>query len=633
MTGKPAAKRTEISLALLLSAVILAIYFPVLHYDFLFFDDDAYVTDNTFIRDGLSLGFLRWAFSADYLGIWHPVTWISHAIDYRLFGDWPGGHHIVSAGLHLLNSVLLLGLLKRLTGRVGPSAFVAALFALHPLHVESVAWISERKDVLSATFLFLTIWTYAHYREKKTLAAYLWVVSCFALGLMAKPMLVTVPALLLLLDFWPLKHITHAKAIPRAVVEKLPLFALSAACAAITLRVQATGGALKTFDLFPLSDRIANALWATCAYLGKTVWPHDLAVFYPFVPGNVTVAMALFAAALLLGITGWVLYERARKPYLLVGWLWYLVTLLPVIGIVQVGAQSMADRYTYIPLIGIFIAFAWFVDDGMRTSQRRTRAAATVACALLVALAYVSSVQLDYWRNTRTLFAHSMQVTGPNPIAHAQLGYAFSAEERFDDAIAHFETVVVFQPDSAQARNDLAGAYAANGQWPEAAFQFEAACALAPDNPNVFVNLARVQAQQGNLDAAIDSVRQALNVDTEHLDATVLLAGFYTQQGNFEMAQQAYRDAIRLAPEMVALYVNLGNLLARAGQLEDATDEYERALALEPDHLGCLFNLGNARFQLGRYDEAKDVLQRAVTLDPDFAPARDLLRRIEEQSH
>ena len=606
MTGKPTAKHTEFYLALLLSAVILAIYFPVLHYDFLFFDDDAYVTDNTFIRDGLTLHFLRWAFTADYLGIWHPVTWISHAIDYGLFGDWPGGHHFMSAGLHLLNSVLLLWVLKRLTHRVMPSAFVAALFALHPLHVESVAWISERKDVLSASFLLLTIWAYIRYREKKTVAAYLWVASFFALGLMAKPMLVTVPALLLLLDFWPLKHITHAKAIPRAVVEKLPLFALSAACAAITLRVQATGGALKTLDLFPLSDRIANALWATCAYLGKTVWPRDLAVFYPFVPGNVSVTMALFAAALLLGVTGWTLYERARRPYLLVGWLWYLGTLLPVIGIVQVGAQSMADRYTYIPLIGIFIAFAWFVDDGMRRSQRRTQAAATVACALLVALAYLSSVQLDHWRNTRTLFAHAIQVTGPNPIAHAQLGYAFSAEERFDDAIAHFEAVVALQPESARARNDLAGAYAANGQMPEAAFQFEAACTLAPDNPNVFVNLARIQAQQGNLDAAIRTLRQALEIDTEHLDATVLLAG---------------------------LYVNLGNVLARAGQLEDATHEYERALALEPDHLGCLFNLGNARYQLGRYDEAKDVLQQAVTLDPGFAPARDLLRRIEEQSH
>ncbi|MCY2989851.1 MAG: hypothetical protein NTY19_18560, partial [Planctomycetota bacterium] len=432
-------KQNGLACALLVVTVLCA-YWPVGRHEFVNFDDPQYLVDNPQVRQGLTWGGIRWAFTTGHAANWHPVTWLSHMIDCQLVGLQAGWHHVIGMLFHIANSVLLYLVFQRMTGAIWRSFMVAALFALHPLHVESVAWAAERKDVLSALFWILSLAAYVRYTAAPSWRSYGVVMVCFALGLMAKPMLVTLPCVLLLLDYWPLGRwsfeANRRVRLRLLIVEKLPLLALSAASCLVTMIVQSRGGAVGSVTAFPVTVRLANAVVAYVAYLGKLIWPTRLAVFYPY--HAIATWQWMSAAAVLAGITAVAIITRRRWPYLLVGWLWYLGTLVPVIGVIQVGRQSMADRYTYLPLVGVFVMLVWWITElsaRSRWSQSLLRVAAGTAIIVCLALSFLQVVR---WRNSVTLFEHCLRVTGNNALAHTSLGADLRRRGWLDEAMTHY---------------------------------------------------------------------------------------------------------------------------------------------------------------------------------------------------
>ncbi|MDO8587792.1 MAG: tetratricopeptide repeat protein [Armatimonadota bacterium] len=495
-----------------IAALTLLSYWQIRGHGFVDFDDPEYVTENRNIRAGLTAKSVIWAFSATRAGNWHPLTWLSHMLDYRIFELNPGGHHTTSLIIHTLNAVLLFLLLSRITGFVWRSGFVAALFAIHPLHVESVAWISERKDVLSALFLILTIWAYSSYAEKPGLRRYLLVVLFFVLGLMAKPMLVTLPFALLLLDYWPLGRTRSVSARSgfRALVvlvrEKIPLFAIAAASCAVTLVAQRGGEAVATFQELSIGVRLANAVSAYTWYLYRTLLPVRLAVLYPHPGPTLPVWRVLGSALFMVLATVAVLRCAARRPYLAVGWLWYVVTLIPVIGIIQVGSQSMADRYSYLPLIGIFIMIAWGIPELLRRGGTSREAAVSTprpfvlqpagklitAAALLgiLLLSVVTYVQAGYWHNTISLFERAARVTSGNARAYFLLAKAYQETGDRGRSIACYRQAIQAYPDYAEAHNNLGNALALRGDINEAVSHYRRALRIRPNYGRAHGNLA-----------------------------------------------------------------------------------------------------------------------------------------------
>ncbi|HWR98000.1 MAG TPA: tetratricopeptide repeat protein [Candidatus Methanoperedens sp.] len=446
---------------LLLLALTAAVYSPVTGFDFVNFDDDRYVTRNEAVRGGLSARGVSWALTDLGSGNWHPLTWLSHLTDVELFGLDAGGHHAVSLLLHLANTALLFAALRALTGAPWPSAAAAALFALHPLHVESVAWVSERKDVLSALFWMLGLLAYARYARRPSPARYAWVAAALALGLAAKAMLVTLPLVLLLLDWWPLGRLRAAGSGPGApspaaaaralFLEKIPLLLLSGLAGAITLAAQRGVPLLVPLEVRETAARVSNALWGYLWYLGKTLWPSSLAVYYPFPAGGPPLGKTVLAALVLAAVTLLVLRGRRSRPALAVGWLWFLVVLAPVIGLIQAGNQAVADRYTYLPLIGLFLAAAWGVGDPRRrwpAPRAVTAALSAVTLAAVAALALASSLQVRHWRNSRTLFERAVEVTPAHPVTLNNLANALTAEGRDEEAIALYRRALLIRPDA-----------------------------------------------------------------------------------------------------------------------------------------------------------------------------------------
>jgi len=460
--------RNQYLVILLLLGVTFGAFYRVLGGEFLRYDDDVYITLNPFVKAGLSRVGLIWAFATGYNANWHPLTWVSHMLDVEVFGMNAGGHHLTNLILHLANTMLLFLVLRRMTGFVWRSAFVAALFGVHPLHVESVAWIAERKDVLSTLFWLLTIWAYARYAENPTWTRYLPVVLFFGLGLMAKPMLVTLPFVLLLLDYWPLNRLSFGGKGERTVpvydlfLEKVPLFAMTALSCLITFRAQQMGGAVGLLEKLPFAVRAGNALVAYTTYIGKMFWPKNLAVFYPHPGADLPVWQAVVAGLALVSITILVIRAGKPRPYLSVGWLWYLGTLVPVIGLVQVGAQAMADRYTYVPMIGLFIMLAWGLPG--LGGKRLAVPATLVVCALIA----VTWRQVGYWRDSISLFRHAISVTEKNAVMHANLGLALRDRGRTDEAIREYREAIRIDPEFAQAHNNLAVALYFKGDYAEA---------------------------------------------------------------------------------------------------------------------------------------------------------------------
>jgi len=625
---KPAAKtppRADFWICLLLVAAVFVVYAQSRQFAFVNYDDPDYVTNNAHVRQGITADGIAWAFTSTQDANWFPVTRLSHMLDVQLFGMESGGHHLVSVLVHAAASVLLFLFLAAATGARGPSAFVAFIFALHPLHVESVAWVAERKDVLCAFFWFLALWAYV--RGMRAL-----VIVAFVLGLMSKPMIVTLPFTLLLVDVWPLKRGLRVK-------EKLPLFALAAAGAAATYLVQKAGGAVKPSAVFGLG----NALVSYVVYIGKTLWPTGLAAFYPY-PAKLAWWLVALAAAALAAISWAVVRFRQRCPYLATGWFWFLITLLPVIGIVRAGEQARADRYMYVPMVGLAVMVAWGGAELMQKWPRLRAAAAAAACA---ACAGVAWAQAGYWQNGETLFAHALEVTSGNYIAEENLGsYLIDQPGRLAEAVPHLERAVALRPESGQARSDLGIALAGTpGRLDDAIAEFQAAIRLRPDSAVPHINLANALAQGNRLKEAAAEYEAALRIQPdaagarEHLArvnaemhyraGTLLARGGHPREAaaEFETTLQldpAYGEApINLRTAVARMHYHEGITLASEGRAGEAAAEFEAALRFDPSYAEAHNNLGVLLSRMpGRKDEAIAQFQEALRIRPDYAEAR-----------
>jgi protein O-mannosyl-transferase len=552
-------KRPALWISVLLAAAVFSVYGQVHRYDFVNFDDTDYVTQNAHIQKGITSDSTAWAFSTFYASNWHPVTWLSHMLDYRLFGPNPGPHHLINLLFHLFNTLLLFLVLRQMTGALWQSGFVAALFALHPLHVESVAWISERKDLLCAFFFILALWGYNRYVRHPSGRRYLLVMLLFALALMSKPMAVTLPFVLLLLDFWPLNRIglgrpsvknapTLSTALYYRIREKIPLFLLSAASSIVTFYAQAHGGAVKSLDFIPMSARMANALVAYAGYIVKMIYPFGLAFLYPFpetIPGwKVAGACLLLALIFALAIR-----NRNRRPYLIVGWLWFLGMLVPVIGIVQVGMQSMADRYSYLPLIGLFIMIAWGVPEIAAKWRRKKTWLAVSAALVLVILAAVAWRQTGYWKNSITLFAHALKVTRNNAAAHYNLGNALAMQGNADQAAGHYREALRIKPGFADAHTNLGNVLGMQGKTDAAIAQYQRALEIEPDYEGARYNLALALDRKGRIDEAVEAYQRVLKANPDHAEAHCKLGIALYKTGDREGAVSAFQNALRINPE------------------------------------------------------------------------------------
>jgi Flp pilus assembly protein TadD len=570
-----------------LAVLTVTVYAPVRRHAFINFDDPQYVSQNAHVTSGLTVDNVRWAFTAGYAGNWHPVTWISHMLDVHWFGLDPGAHHVMNVALHVTSTLLLLWVLWRMTGAAWPSVTVAALFALHPLHVESVAWIAERKDVLSGLFWMLTLAAYVSFVEDRRLWRYAIVVGCYALALMSKPMVVTLPFVLLLLDVWPLRRFNR-----NAVLEKLPLIALSLAVSVITFMVQREAGAVKALDVLPVTYRVENAIVAYGRYVLMTVWPSGLAPIYPY---RTSIPMLEVAASVttVLGITIVAVRQARVRPYLLVGWLMFVGMLVPVIGLVQAGSQPFADRYTYLPSIGLFIMIVWASADlAARWVRSPTVVLAVIASTAVITCAWLARTQVGYWTDSVTLWRHAVNVTRGNYRAHSNLGQALYTAGRNDDAMIEYRNALAVKPDFAEAANYLGMSLQDRGDIDGAIAQFRVALDALPSFPTAHNNLGLALATEGR----------------------------------FEEAAAEFQEAARLNPQLTAARTNLGIALVRLERFDEAVAAFGDALTLEPDSAQARMNLATARrdraaarLDAGRTDDALTDLRAAVETLPNDA--------------
>jgi Flp pilus assembly protein TadD len=598
-------------ISLLLLLVTVLVYLPVGFHDFINFDDPGYVSENPIVQNGLTWAGLKWAFVGWHDGNWHPLTWLSHELDCQLFGLNAGAHHWVNMLFHAANAVLLFQLWRRLTHACWPSACLAALFAWHPVHVESVAWVAERKDVLSTFFGLWSLWFYARYaqgrepgREKtgpgnppatsaETQKFYWLAWGFLALGLLSKPMLVTWPFVLLLLDYWPLGRLQPGRwwALVR---EKIPFFALVVGSSVATFLIQRHGGAMMAVETMPPGARIGNALISYCRYLGKLFWPTDLAIYYPY-PGDWPTGWVLLAGVFLAGVTALCFMLRRRHPYLLMGWLWYGGTLVPVIGLVQVGNQAMADRYTYIPSVGVFIMVIWGAAELTRCRRHRRRVWFAAGAAVLLLCLALTRQQLGHWRNSETLFRHALAVTENNWIAHLSLGMALIDQGQTEAAVGQFQATLSLKPNYAEAHNDLGNAFAQQGRTDDAISQYQAALQLDPADVPAHNNLGFLLAGRGQMDAAIRQYQEALRLDPEYAQARINLGAALDQVGRTDEAISEYLAVLRLQPDNIKIHNNLGIALARKGQWDAAISQFQTVLRLAPDNASAQGNLARAQ--------------------------------------
>ena len=655
----------------LLALATVALYLPVVKMSFVSFDDPSYILRNPRIRDGLSWQNACWVFTHVQGSNWHPLTGLSHMLDCQLYGLNPSGHHLNNVFFHAANSVLLLLLLRSMTGALWRSAFVAALFALHPLHVESVAWVAERKDVLSMFFGLLSLWAYTRYakgvsriegrgtgqrseirnpkseRNQKpeirnpksgvqgsrvpfaishlpSPISYLLALLFFALGLLSKPMLVTLPFILLLLDYWPLERFeiknhpapsgTKIKNLLPLLAEKLPFFILSAASSVITAIAQGTTGAAWSLEKFPLGSRMANALVSYLRYLGKTVWPTKLAVIYPLEPERP--AMLVLVAALAVAvITLAVVWQRHERRYLLAGWAWYLGTLVPVIGLVQVGNQAMADRYTYLPSIGLFIMLAWGAGELSAGWAKRGAVLGAAAAAILGAGALITHTQLGYWQNSDTLFHRALAVTENNYVAYNNLGYYFADKGEWEKAKDCYRAALQINSTSQHAWNDLGAVLAAQNRYAEAITNYQNALKIAPGFAGAHNNLGNSLAKLGRIDEAIAHYSEALRLSPESAQAHQNLAAVLAEKGQLEEAMAHALAALRLDPRNGSIHCSFADVLSKAGKVEEAVKEYQRALEL--GWPPARFAQGERLLELGRPEEAAAQFFEVLRIQPN----------------
>jgi len=631
---------------LILAALIA--FEPVRRNGFVSYDDDAYVTENLHVKEGLTRQSIVWAFTTSHTDYWHPLTWLSHILDCELFGLNPAGHHLVSLLFHVANTLLLFWLLKAMTAAPWPSAFVAAAFAVHPLHVESVVWIAERKDVLSSLFWFLTIAAYIRYAKRPNIAGFLPVILAFSLGLLAKPMLVTLPFVLLLLDYWPLQRfqwhrrieeqdlplfdsadITAQKPSNRYLFyEKIPLFILTAISSAITYIVVQHIGALTLMKTLSLNIRISNALISYPRYILKIIYPTRLAVLYPLTVNAIHKWQVVVSFIVLIVISAGVIYTARSRRYLLVGWLWFIGTLVPVIGLVQVGSQSMADRYTYLSSIGIFIIVAWGSAELLTKWRYQAIALKILGGLLICAMVFCTRIQVRYWKDDFTLYRRALAVTQNNFIMHHNYGYYLSGSGRTEEAIEHFNEALQIKPDYAKAHFSLGVALASQGKFDEAVEHFIKTVRIDPGFAEAYCNLGNALDAQGKLEEAIVSYIKALQINPDLAEVHYNLGLILIRLGRFDMAVAHLAEALRIKPDFTGALNKLGYVLTRQGKLNEAINEYSRFLQSFPDSPDAHNGLGIALAMQGKFNQAVEHFNEALRIKPDFADARRNLNRI-----
>jgi protein O-mannosyl-transferase len=663
-------------ICVLLGVAVLLVFGQTLRHEFINYDDGPYVYDNTHIVKGLTLTGIVWAFTHSQAGFWHPLTWISHMLDCQLYGLSAGGHHLTNVLLHAATAILLFLVLRRMmrlrsdasspqagfrsnqnigtaatpAGTLWPSAFVAAVFAIHPLRVESVAWVAERKDVLSGLFFMLTLLMYARYVEKskvqspKSKVFYGLMLLFFALGLMSKPMLVTVPFVLLLLDYWPLGRVTGGEwrvtgdknsdsQLPGAtkrseggstfnhlLLEKLPLFLLAIAAGFIAFLTQKSYGAVAALEGFPLGSRLANSLMSYVAYILKMFWPDNLAIFYPY-PVTVPTWEIAVAGTLLLFITMQAVMFARRRPYLLVGWLWYLGMLVPVIGLVQSGEQARADRFTYLPQIGLYLVVAWAVKDLFPSWRLRRQAFGIAAGIVIVALMVGAAKQTSYWRNSESLWTHSLACTSRNYVGHNNLGIVFAGRGQSAQAMDHYQKALEILPNFAEAHYNLGIVLADQGRYIEALEHYRRALEIRPNYAEAHYNLGNLLAGQGQIAEAIEHFQRALEIKPDFAEAHYNLGAALARQGRNLEAINHYQQVIEIKPDFPGVHYNLGVVLAAQGFNGEAIPHFQKALENKPDNADAHNNLGILLAQQGQSAEAIRHFKKAIELQPDYADA------------
>ncbi len=630
---------------LFLIIMTLAAYAPVRHHDFVNFDDGVYVYSNQQVQNGLTIDSIRWAFTlikSDEVSYWHPVTWLSHMLDCQLFGVDPEWHHLSNLFFHLSNVVLLFLLLFRMTGEIWKSATVAALFALHPMNVDSVAWIAERKNLLSTTFWMLTMIAYIRYAARPSAWRYSIMMLVFALGLMAKPMLVTLPCALLLLDFWPLyrfewfrKNWLNKKASPIAVVpafhvtsvnrlilEKIPPLVLSFAAIQLSFISLQKNSQILNEIIQPYSLRISNALVSYLHYLWKIIWPANLAVFYPF-PSDIPIWQPVAAAIALISLTSLIVIYSRQKPYLATGWFWYVGTLTPVIGIIQGGLwPQIADRWVYIPYIGIFIILAWGVPDILSRVHSKRTVLMGLSIASLMLLFTLTSSQLKHWKNTKTLFQHTLDVTQNNYYAHVALGRCFLKEDDHVQAMAHFQKALDILPYYVSAIEAIGEEYVFQKDYEKAFQYYQKAILLNPLNNQLFNKIGNLYLSTKQYDKAIKHYREAAAIDPYDPMAYNNLGAAYIFTDHIESAIQNLKKAIELKPDYAEAYYNLGLAAEKSGNADRAAIHFQKSVALNPDYAEAHNSLAKIFFQDGNLPQALQHFKQVARLSPEDAPAR-----------
>jgi tetratricopeptide (TPR) repeat protein len=592
----------KILAGLALFLLVLAVFWPVQHYDFINYDDSLYVQDNPRLEEGLTAKSIQWMLTATDGGSWHPVTWLSLFLDYRLYGPAPGGYHRTNMLIHAISTVLLFLVLSSMTGSLWKSALVAALFGIHPLHVESVAWIAERKDVLCGLFWMLTMGSYLWYARKPETVRYLAVCCFFLLGLTSKAMIVTLPFLLLLIDFHPLRRVAGSGPPPEPpsrwkqstlsalILEKAPLILLAAAAGAAAVWSQEKSGALVPIDTYGFDSRLANAVVSYGTYLVKTLWPKDLSVFYPL-PAAWPVGDILASGFVLVGISLGALFGWRRYPYLAMGWLWYLGTLIPVIGLVHIGSQAMADRYTYLPLIGVFVILVWGGADLAAAFRLRRPLLLILSAALVLVPSALSARQVQVWRNDWTLFSQAVRAVPNNYLAYNNLGTTLRKQGNFDASIAAIRKALFIRPHYAEGYNNLGNTLMATGAHAEAAVQYRRALEFKPEMAQAHSNLANSLIALGKTEEALEHYRTALKIDPSFAEAHYNLGIALVKQGRIDDGVLHLERSVSLRPNSADAWNNLGVAQALKGKGKEAAASIRRALLLNPDHLEAKKNL------------------------------------------
>ena len=626
-------QNSELITFTVLTALVIFIYAQTVGFGFINFDDNQYVYENPFVINGLNWIGLKWAFTQFHSANWHPVTWLSHQFDATLFGLNAGAHHATNVVFHLINSILAFVIFHKYTNCFWKSAIIAALFAVHPMHVESVAWISERKDLLSTMFWFLTMWTYFLYVQNgKDRNYYLLTVLFFILGLMSKPMLVTLPFVLLLLDYWPLKRFDSLKDLKSPVVEKIPFFALSAISSYITILAQKSGGAIQTLEFLPFQTRFLNALTAYSNYIISLFYPVNLSVWYPY-NENFSDWQIVFSVILLIAMTAFCIWQLKERKYLIVGWLWFLGTLVPVIGLIQVGAQPMADRYTYIPFFGLFIMLVWGLSDLFR-HLNLNRTTIMVFAAIVVAIfSFLAFRQAALWKNDETLYAHSLSVTKDNYLILQNYCHFLILKNRLDEAEPLCRQSINVKPTYAEAINTLGIIQFKRGQYAEAAESFRKTLELKPGYREIYFNHSNALALSGKPAEAEAELKKAINFVSPNENPQIWIESLnnlgyaYGQAEKFENAAENYARILQIAPERADIRSNFALMLYQTKQFDEAQKQIEYSIRQNPDLPESYNNYGLILLEKNEKSKASEQFETALKLKPDFQQAKENLKK------